>query len=112
MERIGALLLTVALLVGVGVNYAFAHANEEYVTFTVSEKDRASKDGGGSSFRVATTEGSTYEVRDSFWFSQWRSDDVYRQFKEGKTYRAHVAGIRFGLFSWFPYIISAKEVPA
>lgn len=93
-----------------GLDYALATANDRYITITVTEKDRASKSDGGSSFRVATAEHGTFEVHDSLWYTQYRSDDIYRSLQPGRRYRVHTAGYRSGFMSWFPNIISAREI--
>lgn len=58
---------------------------------------------------VYTTK-TTFQIADSWHYLRFNSADVFGSIQEGQEYNIKTYGFRFGLFSWFPNIISAEKV--
>lgn len=101
-----SLLITMGMAV-VGIE---ATTHTETITCTVESKDRASKPKGGSDMRIYTTDCGVLSVKDSLWDGNWSSADRFASIKEGKRYEFFTRGRRNPLLSWFPNIITAREV--
>jgi hypothetical protein len=86
----------------------YVYGTDEYVTFTVVEKERVAE--SDSARYLIFTDGEVFENTDSLWYWKWRSSDIYGNIKEGKTYNAHVYGWRVPFFSWYRNIIKMEEV--
>jgi hypothetical protein len=81
--------------------------------FTVDRRERVTSGRGDSShsyYLVWALEGEVFMVADSWSFLQWDSSDRYGRLKEGKRFRALVAGWRIGFLSWYRNIIEIEEV--
>lgn len=82
---------------------------------TVTDKDRSTNSDGESVYRVYTEGGEgcgVFNVEDAPAVGQWASADVYSSIKVGKTYQFETYGYRNPVFSMFPNITKATEVPA
>ena len=81
------------------------------VEFTVQRTERVvDADGSGARYLVWTTDGNTFQNVDNMWFWKWNSSDVQGRLVAGAKVKAHVTGVRFGFFSWYPNIISAEPI--
>lgn len=107
------LTLVVALVVLVlSAKAFFAYGTDEYVTFTVTDKERIvnnTSEGTRSKYLVFTDKG-TFENTDSLFYWKWNSSDLYGRIRKGETYKAHVYGFRVGFLSWYKNIVSVSPV--
>lgn len=69
------------------------------------------KDSTRQVFSVADTENNIYTVSKSLWYWKWYSTETWNGLKEGETYAVEGYGVRYGLLSLYPNIISAKHIP-
>lgn len=108
------LAFVVLALVGFGVYFVALKNSERTVTFKVLGKDSVTvSSGSGDSldvhneYRVYTDQG-TFKVTDTLIYTRFNSADTYGRLQIGHTYTCRAAGWRFGLFSWFPNLISCQ----
>lgn len=106
---IGVSILLVIIAIA-GFNIYAVTQTDDLVDCVVTEKDRArGADGEGSDARVYTENCGVLRVGDSLLDVTMSSADTYASIKVGETYDFSTRGIRFGLFSMFPNIITAEE---
>lgn len=106
MEIFGIIvgLIFVVLLIGLviyGVNYAFTSGEE---IITVKTKWTKIVD-GTEKYRITSTNGQTFVVKDSLVNKQFESASLYANIDEGETYKLKTQGFRFGFFSDFKNIV-------
>jgi hypothetical protein len=83
------------------------------VEFTVDHRERVTSGSGenaSSYYLVWTQEGEVYKVTDTWSFLRWDASDRYGKLKEGKRFRAKVAGWRVGFLSWYRNVIELEEI--
>ncbi len=99
-----------AILIGFILSFKMivAYSTDEYVVFTLEDKERIVKQ--SSSKYIIFTDKGTFQNTDTIFYWKWNSSDLYGNMKRGKTYKAHVYGFRFGLFSWYKNIISIELI--
>lgn len=85
------------------------YALQDEVTFTVSKTERVNYS-NNSKYLVWSKEGDVYENIDTVWFLKWNSSDVQGQLLPETKVKAHITGLRFGFFSWYPNIISVEKI--
>jgi hypothetical protein len=115
MGRIFALLLGLAILVGVPVlGYRHAKLNSiRSITITVNNlPDRSQQynaNGDKNTYaNLVYTDKGTFSNVDSYFPLKQDSSDLYGKLHEGGTYRCEVAGWRIGLFSQYPDLIRCE----
>lgn len=101
-----------ALIIGAGVVFGVKsamHTQTRVCTVTAKERvyDMSSK---SRTQRVYTRQCGTLKVADSLWDGHFDSADTWGQIEKGHTYRMKTRGLRIGLFSMFPNIVSVQEV--
>jgi hypothetical protein len=107
----GVVMLAFGAAVAVGGGtVAFNHMTQDDVTFTVNHKERVNLSKDDSRYMVWATKADgqkeVFEDTDSWSFMKFNSADVYGNLQDGKTYKAHVAGVRVPFLSWNRNIIS------
>lgn len=113
-----SLVAVVAFLILVfGGSCVMQHATKDTTTFTVDRRERVNNGEDNSKYLVwitrddGTTE--TLECTDTLAFGKFNSSDLYGRLKEGRRFKATVAGYRFGCTSSYRNIISIdEELPA
>jgi hypothetical protein len=86
-----------------------AYSLSREVSFTVSKTERVTTQ-VSSKYIVWSKEGDVYENVDSVWFLKFNSSDVQGKLLPDTQVTAKVTGLRFGFFSWYPNIISVKDL--
>lgn len=106
----GALIaLALALIIGgLYAPYYFKANTKEWVTDTVVKTERV-QDGSSSKYLVYG-ENEVYENTDDVFFGKTNSSDVYRDIREGETYRFEVIGWRIQFWSMYRNILRVQEV--
>lgn len=103
------LIVIFVLLLGVVYPVAYVSSADWTDPVTVTEKDRGYTKGGGSNYRVYTTD-EVFENNDTLMFGKWNSADIQGRIHPGRTYRFRVAGWRWPFMSMFRNIIEVQEV--
>jgi hypothetical protein len=84
--------------------------SERNVTAVVESKERVcggSNDGHSSCKYLVFTDHGTFKVTDTILYTRFDSSDVYGRIEAHKTYKFHVVGWRYGLFSMYPNVLRA-----
>jgi hypothetical protein len=93
-------------------NIFVAYGTDEYVKFTVTDKERIvnnTSEGSSSKYIIFTNRGS-FENTDTVFYWKWNSSDLYSSINKDKTYIAHVYGFRVGFLSLYQNIISVEPI--
>lgn len=108
MEWLVVLLIVGVIMLSLIVSPLIAYNTDEYVNFTVKNKERITSGSGSSmtSKYLIYTDNGVYENTDSFWYWKWDSADVYNSIDIGKTCKAKVYGFRVPFMSWFRNILT------
>jgi hypothetical protein len=112
MRKVIAVAVLIVGVIGFNVWNTYVPTSPDH-SCTVTGKERAwhhSKNGSSSQYRVYTSDCGVFKVSDTWAHWNFRSADRYGALQEGHAYNFTTYGIRFGLFSWFPNILSAEEV--
>lgn len=108
MKTLGGILIGFVIVGLLAIPALIAYNTDEFVTFTVEEKERiTSRDNTDSKYLIFTDKG-VYQNTDTIWYFKFNSSDVYGELKAGETYDAHVYGFRVPFFSWYKNIISVE----
>jgi hypothetical protein len=101
----------VLALVLLWIVWGFLFYTPHNVVATVCSKERAAN-GSGGEYRVYTADSGTYVIKDTHWFTQWRTDsaDVYARLHPPGTYKLTYVGWRFSPLSLFPNIADFKKL--
>lgn len=112
MKNFQAIFLAAFFAIILGVGALYNYGTDEYVTFTVEDKERVVKSNGETttSAYLIFTEAETFKNSDTIFYWKWNSSDIYGSLKRGSTYRARVYGFRFGLLSMYRNVISVELV--
>ncbi len=84
-------------------------SHQETKIITIAEKVAAHGDSG--KYLIIDTNESVYQVTDSLFLTKFDASDRYAAIHIGKTYQVVIGGYRNHFFSWYPNILSIKEVP-
>lgn len=111
------LLLVIAAAVALLGTAGCEQTNRKTTTFTVDSKESrlvTKGDGKASVFFVYGTEGEVFRNEDVLINlggpSKFDSASIQAKFKEGRTYEVETIGWRIPFLSWFPNIVSVKDV--
>lgn len=96
------------ILFGVGTPVYNLTVQGESSNCVVTGTDRVSKAKGGSSMRVYTENCGTFSVADNWFHGQFTAADTFGALEEGESYDFTTVGMRIGIISYFPNIITAK----
>jgi hypothetical protein len=99
------------LFIGFPVYTVASYKHVQHMTCTVTDKDRAANNNGGSDMRVYTKECGNLVVADATFRKNFHASDTYAGIKVGRTYRVETIGFRIPFLSEFPNIMEAREVP-
>lgn len=80
-------------------------STEREVTTTIEDKERVCDSNRDCKYLIFTDTG-TYQITDSWIYFRFNSSDVYGKLKVGQKYQFNVAGVRFGLTSNYPTVVS------
>lgn len=100
-------LIAVFVLFGMVIKWVIT-GDHEAVTDTVVRVERV-HDGASSRYMVYG-EAEVYQNTDSVFFGKFNSSDLYRDIKEGHSYRFEVVGWRVPFLSWYRNIIKVEEI--
>lgn len=104
--------LLVVVFVAFGVVFSvYSSFHTAHQTCTVTGKERIYDFSNGHSSRhqrVYTEQCGTLEVGDSTLDGHFNSADTWAQIQKGHTYVMKTRGLRVGLFSMFPNIVSVQ----
>lgn len=84
----------------------------EPVVCKVIDKDRSTSKEGNSVFRIYTEGGekcTTFGLADNWFKGNFNSADMYGEIKVDETYTFETVGVRNGLLSLFPEIVSFEK---
>lgn len=90
------------------VGFYKATATHRQETFTIDKSERIAESKGGR--YLLYTDNGVYENTDSFWNGKFNSSDLYAQIQANHKYNCDVIGWRVPFFSWYPDVLSCKEV--
>ncbi|CCF83468.1 hypothetical protein [Nitrolancea hollandica] len=100
-------LIAIVVLLGLGVKQILV-GSHEMVTDTVVRTERV-EDGNGGRYLIYG-EAEVYQNTDSVYFGKFNSSDLYRDIKEGHSYRFEVVGWRVPFLSWYRNILKVEEI--
>lgn len=105
------IVVIVALVIIFSIVFAIIRStHHEQVTFKVNKSERVVDRGGKSSRYLVYTDNGVYQNTDSLINGKFDSSDVYNQIQAGHKYSCDVTGWRNGFMSWYPNIVSCKEI--
>lgn len=88
-------------------HYALQHD----VEFTVTRSERVVDASGGTSRYLVWTDKGVYQNIDDMWFLKWNSSDVQGLMVPNAHIKAKITGLRMSIFSWYPNIVKASNIP-
>ena len=103
----GVIAAVIVILTG-GYSYITDFANEHEAVCHVTGKDRGATSG---SYRVYTSNCGTLANRDAWLRGKVNSSDLWQQIPDEGDVSVIVAGVRSGVFSWFPNILAVQPTP-
>lgn len=105
--KYGFILVAVLAVLGLFGGMFFERGTQKTVTFKVTDKAIMPTHNNGHRYMVYTNKG-VYKDTDSFWFFKYRSSDLYSQLQRGHWYICKTSGVRIGITSSYPNLISCK----
>lgn len=112
-ELIMLLVIVVIIIVSTIGSCTIQNGNERTVTCTVTDKGIKTKDNDSTYLiytKDADDETMVLRIADTLTHGRFDSSDLYAEIEVGKTYEFEICGERIPVFSWYPNILSSKEV--
>jgi hypothetical protein len=105
---VGTVLILIALIATVGLQFAWYYPSEEHVNVTVKEK-WIKYNGDTAYYLFSDTNGNVYKMSDDWWYLKFNSSDQYQLIQPGMKVNMVTCGWRTNWLSEYPNVISINE---